>query len=274
MFVEVGTISYHVREFGEVNSTNVIVALHGFTASGQIFEQFSTRLESQDFRLFAIDLPGHGSTITPNSAQIHTFDAQLENFSALIDKLNIPAFHLLGYSMGGRIAIHYALNHPDKTASLILESTNNGISNEKDRLDRISRDNALSEDIIRNYPDFLKKWNKLPLFKSPRIVKNTHIETFYHIQVNQNPIQIALSLREFSPGIIPYVCDELSLISCPVLAITGSMDHKYNDLWTKLINKFQYGIHINIENAGHRVHLDQPNEYMDTVLNFIKTTIK
>lgn len=274
MFVNVGDISYKVREFGNINASNILVALHGFTGSGQIYEQYSQRLKSEDFRLLAVDSPGHGSTNTPNSAHFHTFDAQLNNFTALIDQLNIPIFHLLGYSMGGRIALHYAINHSYKLASLTLESTNNGISNEVERLDRVSRDHILSDELILNYPHFLKKWNRLPLFQSPRFADNTQLESFNTIQAKQDPIQMALSLREFSPGKIPYVNDELRLISCPVLAITGNMDHKYNDLWTKLINIFKNGIHVSIKNAGHRVHLDQPAEYIDTVLNFIKSTIK
>lgn len=274
MVVVVGSLSYQVYEFGDVKSSIVMVALHGFTGSGLIFEQFSARFKSLGIRLIAVDLPGHGNTITPDSAEIHTYEAQITNLSSLLSTLNIPKFHLLGYSMGGRIALHYALNHPDKIISLILESTNNGISNDNDRIERVSRDEKLSEQIMQNYPDFLLKWNRLPIFKSPPKAQKTQIESFKKIQLNQDPIQMALSMREFSPGKIPYVYDELTLISCPVLAITGKNDQKYSELWKSLIYKFQNGDHINIENSGHRVHLDQPVIYIDTIMNFIKSTIK
>ncbi|HAC16918.1 MAG TPA: 2-succinyl-6-hydroxy-2,4-cyclohexadiene-1-carboxylate synthase [Bacteroidetes bacterium] len=274
MVVDLETLSYHVHEFGDVNSRDVLVALHGFTGSGMVFEQFSDHFRSLGIKLLAVDLPGHGKTSTPNSTEVHAFDAQLSNFSRLIRKLEIPRFHLLGYSMGGRIALHYALKYPDKIISLILESTNNGISNDLERLDRVSRDESLSEQIIQDYADFLLKWNRLPLFQSPPNAIKRQIDAFKNIQVNQDPIQMALSLREFSPGKIPYVYNELSLISCPVLAITGDNDYKYIELWKSLSNKINNGIHINIEHAGHRVHLDQPDKYLETIVNFIKSTIK
>src|SRR5690606_3816810 len=102
------------------------------------FEQFKCKL-------LAVDLIGHGDTITPQQAEVHTFKSQMDALSKLIVELNIPKFHLLGYSMGGRLALHFAIQNPQNVTSLVLESTNIGISNQNERKERAKRDALLAD---------------------------------------------------------------------------------------------------------------------------------
>lgn len=271
MKIKVDDIQFHIREYGDITSSDILIALHGFSGSGQVFEHLSEEFEQFKCKLLAVDLIGHGDTITPQQAEVHTFKSQMDALSKLIVELNIPKFHLLGYSMGGRLALHFAIQNPQNVTSLVLESTNIGISNQNERKERAKRDALLADEIQLDYPGFLKKWNKLPLFKSPKNAPMELIKKFNSIQLNQDPIQMAFSAREFSPGKIPFVINELESLNFPVLAITGELDHTYTQLWKSLTDTIPNGNHREISNAGHRVHLDQPLVYINTILNFIKT---
>lgn len=100
------------------NSQNVILFVHGYSASKDNWNQLAYRLNDQ-YRLIAIDLLGHGKTdLDPNNNYL--LMNQVKLLQDFIAALNISKIHLIGNSMGGGVSLLFALHHPDKTRTLTL----------------------------------------------------------------------------------------------------------------------------------------------------------
>jgi len=259
------------------------------------------------FRLVAPDLPGHGETPLANSETHYTLDSQLQTLHRLITELqsnpsaatstppkpststyhnassstNPPAatstppkpstspIHLIGYSMGSRLALAYALKHPENIRSLTLESCNTGISSPSGRHARSQRDAQLAITLLNNYPTFLQSWNRLPLFASPQSAPAEPTASFSRIQQQQRPEGLAASLQHFSTGLSPDFSDDLSKLNMPVLGLSGVLDVQYSHKWQTIAAKYPNIRHISLPHAGHRVHLDQPDAYIDHIRTFV-----
>lgn len=241
--------------------------LHGFTGSSEAFIPIAEKLSSDRSVLLA-ELPGHGSSPIdrddPNP--VGSFSERLRQ---LLQHLKLEKVHLHGYSLGGRLAMRFAIRFPEYVQSLLLESTSAGITDDQEREDRIAGDERLAGEIENGYLLFLEKWNRLPLFKSPESASKEQYQRFGEIQVAQNPENIAENLRQFSAGRMTPVWNDLRKDLGPTLILTGMTDRKYTSMWDKFVPEMPLSRHEIIENAGHRVHLDNPNAYIRCIRDFL-----
>lgn len=110
-------VNVHYTDEGPRGGRTLIL-VHGFAASVHAWRPWAERL-SRDYRLIAIDLPGHGLTETPPGYQ-----ATLEGNAALVDalanRLGVTRFVLAGNSMGGAVSLAYAMAHPERLDGLVL----------------------------------------------------------------------------------------------------------------------------------------------------------
>ena len=87
----------------------------------------SSMLFKGKFRTVAVDLTGHGKTAVPEDINRYSMEQQVEDLEALFDMLSLERFTLVGYSMGGRVALAYTVQYPERVSSLILESASPGL---------------------------------------------------------------------------------------------------------------------------------------------------
>ena len=117
-FSELGDLGrVHYRDEGRRQAPPIIL-LHGSNASLHTFEPWVTRLEDK-FRVVTIDLPGHGLTGAIPSDN-YSRDTMVQVVNELANKLGLEHFVIGGNSMGGSIALRYALDHPKKITGLVL----------------------------------------------------------------------------------------------------------------------------------------------------------
>jgi pimeloyl-ACP methyl ester carboxylesterase len=109
-----------------------IVLVHGFAASSHTWRPWVERLKG-DYRLVALDLPGHGLTQAPKAYR-SSLDGNVEIISALADHLSVDRFVIAGNSMGGAVSWNYALRHPERLDGLVLVNAA-GWPGEQDRDD-------------------------------------------------------------------------------------------------------------------------------------------
>jgi pimeloyl-ACP methyl ester carboxylesterase len=118
--VAVRDIEIEVEEAGSGDRAFVLV--HGYTGSRDDFSEQLPHLAELG-RTVAIDQRGHGgstNTGDPDSYRVEELSADL---AAALTALEIPACDLLGHSMGGMVALHFALTYPDRVRSLVLMDT-------------------------------------------------------------------------------------------------------------------------------------------------------
>lgn len=268
MNIRVRGISYHFDIHQEIETLPNLVLLHGFMGSGRQFEHLIPKLKTF-CNPITIDLLGHGKT---EGAELHyrfSTKEQVADITKLIsEQLQLPLF-LYGYSMGGRLALQLALHRPDLYKGLILESSTFGIEGETERQARQSLDARRSDAITGNFKGFLDDWAKMPLFNSikptPELLKKMD-----DIQKNQDPFWLANSLQGFGTGTMPCVRDRLGEIPIPVQLVVGEKDSKFLHINRQMEKELREPELAVVKEAGHRVHLDQPEELVYQLKNFIQ----
>jgi len=246
-----------------------VVFLHGFLGSGDVFLPL-LRLLNIQINPVLVDLPGHGSTKYPNDLKRFQLPQQLHDLHAVIEACTNGPIFMYGYSMGGRLALRYALAFQGGLKGLVLESTSHGIQGLGYARDRVTQDAQRSADILHDYQVFLSHWNKLPMFVGGN-AKESDLEAYYDVQAKQDPVGIANSLIGFGAGLMPDVRSRLKQLQIPVLLMAGGYDPAYVRSAGMMESLIPVSKKVVISSAAHRVHLDAPQAVSDHLSTFITT---
>ncbi|MFH5831103.1 2-succinyl-6-hydroxy-2,4-cyclohexadiene-1-carboxylate synthase [Halalkalibaculum sp. DA3122] len=268
MKVIINRISYHLVKHQQDPSLPCLLLLHGFMGSGRVFDHLIKPL-SRFVNPVTLDLLGHGRTPGADSAERYHVDYQLEDLHSIVSCLNKEKIFIHGYSMGGRLALRYALQHPETVAGLILESTNYGITDPSERDRRLKLDEQRAAAIESDFSHFLSDWQQLPLFRHQADIPEEMVSSYKAIQQRQDPVNMARSLRGFGTARMPPVKHSLFQLCMPVLLLAGENDKKYRNILNEMdqdIPKSKFHI---IRKAGHRIHLEHPRAFIDQVKAFV-----
>jgi 2-succinyl-6-hydroxy-2,4-cyclohexadiene-1-carboxylate synthase len=193
----------------------------------------------------------------------------VEDLIGILDFLGVERTHLLGYSMGGRVALAAAIEHPGRFASLILESASPGLAAEPERLARIASDNELADFIERQGVEaFVARWERIPLFSSQERLPGAVRARLKAQRLANNRIGLANSLRGMGTGIQPSLWDRLGELSMPCLIAAGEQDRKFADIARRMTAAIHRARMVTVADAGHTIHLEQPEKFEGLVLDF------
>ena len=143
-----------------------ILFLHGFMGSAADWWGVRAALNGSH-RCLAVDLPGHGASLDLPHPQVYTAGGAALGLLDLLDELNLERPVVVGYSMGGRLALYLALRHPERCAGLFLESASPGIENPAERRARREADEERARRLESgDFETFLADWYRQPLFAS------------------------------------------------------------------------------------------------------------
>ncbi|MFC7391799.1 2-succinyl-6-hydroxy-2,4-cyclohexadiene-1-carboxylate synthase [Scopulibacillus cellulosilyticus] len=235
-----------------------LLLLHGFTGSMGTWETFIDHW-SKCFKIIAIDIVGHGSTIAPDDVSCFNMSHEAASIMKLLDKLNIKKPHLLGYSMGGRLALFMKTKYPEETGSLLLESSSPGLASEQDRIIRKQNDDQLADRIeAYGVENFVNEWEKVPLFKTQESLSKLDRQKIRVERLNQTANGLANSLRGMGTGVQPSLWDELKTISSHVMIVVGSLDQKFVQIGKAMSKRLPNATFHIVSNAGHAIHVEQP----------------
>lgn len=259
-------ISYHYTETG---SGAPLVLLHGFTGSSASWDEIVPCL-AQRFRVICIDLPGHGRTLAPSDPARGALPRVAADIAALLRDLGAAPVHLLGYSMGARLALGMAVLHPDVVQSLILESGSPGLASEAERAARRAHDEAIATCIEQHGIEaFVNEWEQLPLWASQRQLPPDARQRLRAQRLRNTPSGLAASLRSMGTGAQPSFWDDLPRLTIPTLVITGALDEKFTAIARDMCVRCPAMTHQVIADAGHAPHLERPAKFVERVVAFI-----
>lgn len=251
----------------ETESEKLVILLHGFMGSGAIFEELSLEL-AHDARVIALDLLGHGSS---EGAEMHyrfSTNEQVADLRTFIERMNDRPVILMGYSMGARLALSFAVKYPQLLAGLILESGSFGIEDPTEAQTRQSLDGHRADEIQANFNDFLARWNAMPLFQS--LHSKALPSEYATIQKFQDPFWMANSLLGFGTGTMPCLHHELAKLEVPTQLMVGGDDTKFMAINQRMHQQIPNSYLSIIRKSGHRVHIDTPEQWLQTVQPFIQ----
>jgi 2-succinyl-6-hydroxy-2,4-cyclohexadiene-1-carboxylate synthase len=171
----------------------------------------------------------------------------------------------VGYSQGGRLCLHLALDRPEVVLRLVLVSASPGISDADERATRRAADDRLAGEIERDGVDaFLERWLAQPLFATlPR--ERSGID----VRRTANTVEgLTFQLRVLGQGVQPSNWERLGELAMPVLLIVGELDTKYVDIAHRMAARIADARVEVIPGAGHACHLEQPDHVAHLLASF------
>jgi 2-succinyl-6-hydroxy-2,4-cyclohexadiene-1-carboxylate synthase len=245
-----------------------LMLLHGFTGCAQSWAHVRPALTAH-FKLIMPDLPGHGRSASPLDPARYSIGHCIEDLIAILDFLGVQRTHLLGYSMGGRVALAAAIEHPARFASLILESASPGLAAASERQARIASDHELADFIERQGIEaFVARWERIPLFSSQDRLPGAARARLRAQRLANNGSGLANSLRGMGTGIQPPLWDRLGELRMPCLIAAGELDGKFVDIARRMAPAIDRARRVTVADAGHTIHLEQPAKFERLVLDF------
>ncbi len=255
-----------------------VVLLHGFMQSGKTWEPLALEL-AKTYYVIAPDLIGHGKTTLSNAEEpmAYSLPMYIDQIEVVISLLCPQApVAMIGYSMGGRMAALFATSYPDKVSTVILESAGLGPANGQERAERTEKNNVTVEKLnTMLFPDFVEYWQELPLFASQKELPEIVRAQVYNERLNNDPEALALSVEFAGAHRMTNLRLPLCSTSQPVLYLAGSKDVTYTEVAQSLAQKaesFNATEHIEtkiVENAGHNIHLEKPEEFLSLVKEYL-----
>lgn len=258
-----------IRSLGDPRQPTLLF-LHGFMGSGEDWLPIAQHLQ-QDFYCLLPDLPGHSATILDVRPGYESWSTLLQEM--LADR-GIEQASLIGYSLGGRLALYFSLAYPKKVARLVLESANPGLDDSQERQQRTARDEALAEHILQEgMESFLSAWYDLPLFDSLKRYPKLKAE-LQRQRAQQSPQDMAAVLRALSPGRQPDLSARLADIQAPTLLVAGLLDEKYTAIIRHMGENIPNSRVALYANCGHNVHRECSTQYVELLRSWLTASNK
>jgi len=245
---------------GPRGSPATVVLLHGGGANAHWWDHVAPRL-AERFRVVALDFRGHGDSDHPDETYVGAFD---DDLVALLEHLDVPRVALVGHSMGGRVALDHAARHDD-VAAVVAVDVSRGASTRSRRIARLAltlrRTYETREEAVRRY-------RFLPA--------SAHASEACRLHIAEHSVRREPDGRfgfKFDPrwfGLPPRPRPDPSRISCPTLIVRGAESPLLTAEGVEsLLEELSDGRAVVVEGAGHHVHLDRPEAFLDEVLPFL-----
>jgi 2-succinyl-6-hydroxy-2,4-cyclohexadiene-1-carboxylate synthase len=231
------------------------------------WEAVSESLNAQ-YCCLAVDLPGHGGS-TALSPESYTMGGAAQSVIEVLDALNIERATLVGYSMGGRIALYLALRYPERCSGLFLESASPGLEKPGEREARREADELKAKRLeTEDFGKFLEDWYRQPLFASLASDEELRQRTVAE-RLRNDPVELAKSLRGMGTGSQPSLWDELPELRVPALAVAGELDKKFVGVGRRMEQSLTVDFTA-VPNAGHNVRAESPEAYIGLLRDFLE----
>ncbi|MFH1686813.1 MAG: alpha/beta fold hydrolase [bacterium] len=256
-YVSVNGVRFHYLDEGSDRAAPIIF-LHGLTLDHRMFAR-QVGFFKVHYRVIVPDAKGHGLSDAPATG--YSRRDRVHDLKGLLDELKIERFHLVGLSMGGSTGIGFALEFPERLASLTLISSGAAgysIGKKIDRIDQTAREQGLEA--------ARQKWREFSLlhFKGDREHLRTEIETM----INEHSGAIWIdAMRGRYPR--EFDMERIHTISAPTLVISGKLDKVFTQLAGELAKNIPDSRLLTYPEVGHLVNLEAPDRLNRDLLAFL-----
>ena len=239
----------------------MLYALHGFTETD---ESWAETLARDIPALRCPLLPGHGGKPCPPALDPARLAADL--VASFPDK----PIDLLGYSMGGRLAINLALAYPQRIRRLVLVSCHAGIRDAHERAQRRRRDESLAQVLEEDgIGPFMAWWETQRALRPYEPFPAAVAESVRARRLNQDPVGLAACLRALGGGAMDPAWNRLGELRMPVLLISGAADARYMRNMDEMAAAIPDHRREIVLRSGHAVHRERPQVVAQMVGAFL-----
>lgn len=250
-----------------------IVLLHGFTGNGSTWKEIVPVL-SGSFQVIAIDIIGHGKTASPVDIKRYEMDSVARDISFILDELELDKTYILGYSMGGRLALSFTALFPCRVNAIILESASPGLKTAAEKQERKKQDELLAKRILqKGIKNFVDYWEQIPLFATQKRLPLEIQEQIRSQRLSNSPLGLANSLLGMGTGAQPSWWEHLHMLKMPVLLVCGEDDQKFCHIAEEMNLLLPNAQLSFFEATGHAVHVEHPQKFGTIVEEFLKEVV-
>jgi 2-succinyl-6-hydroxy-2,4-cyclohexadiene-1-carboxylate synthase len=230
-----------------------VTLLHGFTLTGESWAELVRHMPA-GWRWLTPDVRGHGSAETAPC----TMDDCLADLVAMWDHVGVERSHVVGYSMGGRLALHVAVRLPERTRSLLTIGAHAGLDPDA-REARRRADETLAQRIEReDIEPFVRYWEALPIFAGIARRGPEFAGWLHSLRLSNRPAGLAASLRGMGAGAMEPLWSELGAIHVPTTFVAGDQDGAFMAVALRMAEHVSGSRLSTVPDSGHAVHFEQP----------------
>lgn len=195
----------------------------------------------------------------------HTLEGRLGEIAAAADGAERAA--LVGYSLGGRLALRAATSHPGSYAALVTIGAGAGIDDSGARVARSDADERMAAWMeVTPIEEIVAIWERQPLFADQ---SDALVEAQREGRLSCDPRDLALLMRTAGQGVIDPFWYELGSLDIPVLALSGSRDERYTSAARRIAREAPNATARIVPEAGHAAHLQQPEAVAELLADFL-----
>jgi 2-succinyl-6-hydroxy-2,4-cyclohexadiene-1-carboxylate synthase len=247
-----------------------LLLIHGFTGRGTSWGAHATAF-AREFRVISPDLPGHGGSSVPPDPRCAGVERSADDLAAILERLDAAPAHVVGYSLGARIALRLAVSHPESVRRLVLESPSAGLASERERAARRLADEARATLLEREgIGAFVDAWEREPVFASQAFLPPAVAARLRAERLRNRPDGLAASIRGAGQGAMEPLHDRLGSVASRTLVIAGGLDpagHERAEAVAAGIPGARLEV---VAGSGHAAHLETPAAFRSLVLAFLK----
>jgi 2-succinyl-6-hydroxy-2,4-cyclohexadiene-1-carboxylate synthase len=231
-----------------------VLLLHGFMGSRLDWLPVAEVL-SRTHRCLAVDLPGHGATAAPGDEALWTPAGCVAALAALLAQSGGGS--VVGYSLGGRLALQLAVEHPGLVSRAVIVSASPGIADEPARLARRAEDERRARRLeTQGLEPFLDDWYRQPLFAPLR--EHPGYAAVLERRRRNEPRLLARSLRSMGTGSQRSLWGDLDGLRAPLLFLAGERDSKFAALAFDAVALCRQGEAVILRGRGHALVEEDP----------------
>lgn len=243
------------------------VWLHGFLGDPADWDVVRGLLPPAPGGDLAPRLPGHGASPSPVPPEL---DEWLEHL--LLELGGEDPLELVGYSLGGRLALRLALRDPGRVRRLVLLGASPGLPDSAERARRRALDEQRASRLeTQGLEAFLLDWYRQPLFAA--WLERPGAAAWLERRRGGVAPSLARVIRVASPGRQPDLWPDLSRLAMPVLWLAGEQDTVYAELAARGAGRCPLGQLALVAGAGHAAHLEEPAALAGRLAEFFSQTI-
>ncbi|VEB96175.1 2-succinyl-6-hydroxy-2,4-cyclohexadiene-1-carboxylate synthase [Cedecea lapagei] len=252
-------ILHAVPYLGRRSDLPWIVWLHGFLGSHR--EWWAFEQDFHDWPQLRVDLPGHGGSADVQVQDFAGVDSALRN---TLEHYGIKSYWLVGYSLGGRIAMYHASRpEPKGLRGLVVEGAHPGLIGDAQREARALNDARWAQRLRQeNVQSVLNDWYRQPVFRSLNRQQRAELVS---LRAQNNPTALARMLDATSLACQPDLREPLSQLAVPFHYFCGERDDKFRAVAAELGCSLAL-----ISGAGHNAHRESPAAFSAALLTLFR----
>ena len=246
-----------------------VLMLHGFMGSAASMDTLAEALEDTN-TVYVVDVPGHGASDAPSDPERYRPQRLYEDLDMVIAMLALEAPGLVGYSLGARLGLGYALSRGG-ISRLALISVGIGLEDAEQRVERVALDEARAQAIeCHGVEAFVDHWRALPLIASQARQGRQGWARDRARRMESSADGLTGVLRGFGQGAVDPFGDELATLDVPLLVVVGSDDGAYVAVAEQIRRSVEGAMIEVIPNAGHAPHVVAPAETTKVITRFFQ----